>query len=198
MSLVNMGGVMVGEPGTKKLAWYYHRDIGEYPSIEQQVKEAQAHNREFYSSSSHNPVQLYTFEEDCGHTQPLDDEKYADIDDLRDEWLESLGLTMKNPYERASTMYWAYWDLWNRNARRFSTVNPLAYEFDEAQGEWEDSHSGNVCLLSPSGEKACSYCNADDLDYGEGVSEPYCRLNADLKEAEDEFWWRASNEWSKE
>lgn len=191
MVMTNMGGVLLGEPG-KPVGRGRPLDVV-HPSIEEQVKLAQKHNREKYAKKNHSPVQLYMFQSDCEHSDPEEDEKFDGVNDLEDEWVERLGLTTENPYKIGSTEYWSYYDLLSKNRQRARSVIPLVAEYYRAQEEFDEQHSGQICLLSPM-EVGCEYCDEDELEYGEGVTSPGCSLEADLREEYEEFWYGVSAE----
>lgn len=179
---------IVHEPGTVRQIHYMRgrQEDGKYPvtywgSIEEQIAEATAANARATSRHDHKMMPLFTMTEDCGHPNPEDDERFRDVDDLVDEWMR----------RNLPAMSWRDGDLYWKNKRRGEAVVPLYAEWARAQGVWDASHSGNVCLDSPMGE-CCTVCTDGDGDFGYEV-EP-CRLAAVVRDKYDDFWAMVSPE----
>lgn len=191
MNKIKIHGIYVGIPGKRKT----YGGEAVWPSIERQVKEAQAENREKYAQSSHKPVQLYTMLGDCEHEDPDDMDKFDGVEDLEDEFLDRIGLGHENPYSSPGEyeMYWAWVRLKMKNLKRAAAVIPLVAEYNKASDEYQDTHGSGVCLEDPQ-DLACSYCDQDALDYGDGVSDPGCDLNYEVTEAWENFWDAVSPE----
>lgn len=178
------GSVQVYEPGSIRSINYRTKlgEDGKYPvtywgTIDEQIAEATKANLEQWTCKGHDQVQLYTFTDNCPHTNPEDDEKYEGVDDLLDAWKERnlFGLT------------WRDGDLYHKNVKRGEQIIPEYAAWAKAQDEWEDGHSSDVCLLSPDGV-CCASCEADSLEYGEGTEPGPCSLPYRAREAWDEFW----------
>lgn len=181
---------IVMEPGTIR-AIHYHRKRdadGKYPvtywgSVEEQIAEATAENARATSSRDHRMMQLYTFQGDCDHTNPEDDDKYDGVDDLVDEWMA----------RNCPGLEWARGDtigihtlIWKNKERAYAVI-PLVNEWRRAQETYDDTHNG-VCLESPAGE-CCVECSDGDDDGHEPGS---CYLPDRIREQYDDFWWRFS------
>lgn len=183
------GSVKIGEPGSIRHIYYHLKrdENGKYPvvywgTIEEQVAEATASNLRRYSRQGHVPEQLYSFVHDCGHSNPDDDESpYMGVDDLLDAWKERnlFGLT------------WRDGPLYYKNEERGKQIIPEYAAYVKAAQEYEDDHTGSVCLASPMGT-CCRGCNEDAMDYDDGVEPESCRLPDQAREAWDDFW--ASND----
>lgn len=181
--------MVVHEPGTRK-GW----SSKVWPSVEQQVKDAQRQNREYYARSNHETVQLYLMESDCPHEPPpIRLKKFADVYDVARKWAEdSLGLSRENPYSD-SVMRQAFSDMYWKNLVRARVAVPLVREYYQADYEHARNHSNGVCLDNPQGF-ACSYCDDIALENGDRVSDPGCALQSTLEDQQDEFWYGASEE----
>lgn len=181
------------EPGTIRAVHYFgKRDAdGKYPvtywgTIEEQIAEATAANARAVSTADHKPMSLYTRQEDCPHTNPEDDDRYSDVDDLVDEWMarNCPGLT------------WARGDafevdrlIWKNKERAYAVVS-LANEWRRAQDAYDDRHNG-VCLDQYMGT-CCTECTDGDEDWGHEPDS--CRLAERIREQYDTFWWNVSPE----
>lgn len=189
---MSRANVIVHEPGTVK--GYWGRET--WPSVEQQVKDAQAHNRERYSRTAHKPVQLYMMTADCPHGPVPDErEEFEDVHEVEERWMEeSLGLTAKNPYPYSdSVMHNAYYDMYWRNKNRARFAVPLLSAYYRADEEFYTTHDSHICKETPMGF-ACAYCDESSLDYGEGVSDEGCKLESELQEEQENFWHSVSDE----
>lgn len=150
-------------------------------SREEQLQRVFTTLRHQWSQSTHTSVELYTRTEDCAHTNPEEDERFDGVDDLIDEWMERncAGLKISDN-----------WMLHFRNRHRVALVVPLVGEYERAMRDWEDNHSGEVCLASPMGSM-CGGCNEDyDADFG--LEPGGCDMPEQAREAWDEFWYRVS------
>lgn len=149
----------------------------QHGSREEQLQQVFTTLRAQWSQTTHAPIELYTMAEDCGHTNPEEDERFDGVDDLIDEWMERncAGLRISDD-----------WLLHYRNRHRAALVIPLVAEYERAMREWEDNHSGSVCLASPMGS-TCGGCNEDiDSDFGLEPSE--CDMPEKAREEWDNFW----------
>lgn len=175
------GHVITNKPGSVRTVLYHRRDEnGKYPvvywgTIEEQVKEAQAKNREFMFSGTHEEMKLYTMAEDCPHSNPDEDEKFDGVDDLIDAWMERNcpGLQESRDY----TLKW-------KNRERAIAVIPLAAEHERASHEYHDTHN-TVCLEGYMGT-CCLACTEGGDDWGY-EPEP-CRLGDKLRDQNEEFY----------
>lgn len=144
-------------------------------SREEQLRRIFTTLRNEWSQQEHRSIQLYKMADDCGHRNPEEDERFDGVDDLIDEWVaRNCGGLSKDE-----------WLLFYKNSRRAAAVIPLVAEYDRTMAEWEDLHSGDVCLASPMGT-ACGGCADVDSDFG--IEEGGCELQMRAREAWDEFW----------
>ena len=183
------------EPGSVNRHSYYDKKPVLHPSVEEQVKSAQEHNRERYFSGSHEHVQLYMLEDDCEHTDPEYLDKYLGVDELLDEWMQQNHpeYAGHNPHKfewydhsKPASPYQKWNDeKWVLRKEGIQAI-PLYAEFDAAMAEYQEKHNG-VCLLEPM-ETCCKYCNEEELEYGEGVSENHCDYGRKDTWEVEEFW----------
>lgn len=200
--------VIVHEPGTIRQVHYYRGrgPDGKFPvtswgSVEEQVQEATAAAAQLLAGSRHQPMELFSFIDDCGHQNPEEDERFDDVEDLVADWLERnclMGVKYPNfdasiPHQQRMVMH----DLKYRNSRRAYAVIPLANEWERAQADYDDTHAGQVCLASPQGS-VCRGCIEDedgDPDDSENGFEPSgCVRHIRARERQGEFWWLFSAE----
>ena len=173
------------EPGSIRAVHYFARKVGgQYPvtrwgTLDEQIAEATQHNASTTSRRGHDTLPLYTYSDHCPHSNPEDDDRYRDVDDLLDEWMRrnTPGLT------------WRDGALYSKNRQRGEHTVPLYVEWRQAQDAYDDVHPGRICLDSPVGT-CCQGCAEGDEDWGFAVGS--CRLPEHVREAYDEFWWRVS------
>lgn len=179
---------LIHEPGSVREIQYFRSKVdGKYPiiywgSVEEQIAEATAENLRLSSSSIHTVKPLYLYSEYCPHTNPEEDPKYDGLDDLLDEWMarNCAGLSSKD----GITLWW-------KNTQRGYTAIPLYVEFNRVMSEYEDAHSGNVCLESPMGS-CCEACTEGDEDFG--FEPEACRRQEYARERWNDLWDRVSPE----
>lgn len=147
----------------------------QHGSREEQLRKIFAALRAEWSQAEHKTIQLYRMAEDCDHKNPEMDERFEGVDDLVDEWMDRNCAGLRS----------SDWTLYYKNRARAAASVPLVGEYDRAMEEWEDLHSGSVCLGSPMGT-ACGGCADVDSDFG--VEEGGCELQMRAREAWDEFW----------
>lgn len=178
--------VTIPEPGSIRSVNYHARrdENGRYPvtywgTLEEQLADATAENLKAHSSVGHHDAQLYSFVDDCPHSNPEEAEKYEGVDDELDAWRERnlAGLTWKDG------------SLYYKNEKRARGVIPLLAEYEKAHETWENCHTGSICLLMPMGTY-CPGCDeyADDMAADDGIDPYDCRRQDDAKEAQDQFW----------
>lgn len=185
---------IVMEPGTVRAVHYLRPRTtdGKYPvtywgTVEEQIAEATAENARATSSRNHKQMQLYTYTEDCEHSNPEDDEKYAGVDDLVDEWMARNCPGLERRPGDDIDIHSLIW----KNKKRAYAVIPLANEWWRAQNAYDDGHAADVCLGNPMGT-CCTACTEGDDDFG---YEPgACSLATNLREEYDAFWDRVSPE----
>lgn len=151
--------------------------VGFYGSREEQLNEVFNELRSRWSQLHHVPMQLYSLMEDCPHQNPEGDERFDGVDDLVDEWMQRNcpGLTS------------ADWMLYYKNAQRARLTIPLVAEYDRAMSEYEDLHSGNICLGSPMGH-ACQGCTEEEGESDFGIEPGGCLLPERARQEWDDFW----------
>lgn len=143
-------------------------------------------------------MELFTFTDDCPHSNPEDDDTYESVDDFVDDWmLRNCSIEPgwpSYPREcRESAEYAAYSvqnALYWRNRERAIAVIPLVYEYYRRLQDFEDDHSGNVCLKSPQGS-VCRGCLEDDEldpDGDDGFEPGPCWRSSRAKERQSDFW----------
>lgn len=178
---------IVHEPGTLRAVLYHARrdENGNYPKVywgtlDEQIADATQQNLENHSGSRHKPMELWTMADDCGHTNPEDDDKYDGVDDLLDAWcarnIPGLSYTDGN-------LYWI-------NRKRGEQIIPEYAAFSQAMAEYEGNHN-TVCYLNPQGT-CCTGCTDGDDDYGYEPGSCYRQDDARAKQAD--FWDRFSPE----
>lgn len=147
----------------------------QHGSREEQLRQLFRSLRAEWSQAEHSTTQLYTLTEDCAHRNPEEDERFEGVDDLVEEWMD----------RNCAGLRPSDWNLYYKNRARAAACIPLVGEYDRAMSEWEDLHSGSVCLGTPQGT-ACAGCADMDSDFG--VEEGGCELQTRAREAWDEFW----------
>jgi len=171
------GTVRVPEPGSYRFRGWNRKTPSVWGTLEEQIAEATAANLAAHSGFEHEPMNLWTWVEDCPHKNPEEDSRFEGVDDLLDAKMAELypGLTYRDGK--------GYWDRRNH----CMSLIPLYVEFHEAMEKWEPDHDGNVCLLSPMG----STCKGDGCMEGDedsGYEPSPCRRQERAKEAQWEFW----------
>ena len=192
----------VRDPGTIREVKYHlgRGPDGKYPvtrwgTVEEQVAEATLANARALSGAEHQPMELFSFIDDCEHINPEEDERFYDVEDLIDAWLERNCLMGSDYPKFNSTIPHAERMMQHRlkhiNHERAYAVIPLANEWRRAQGEYDDVHSGQVCLASPQGS-VCRGCLQDegrDPDSSDdGFEESGCLRQERARERQREFW----------
>lgn len=176
--------IHVGEPGTIRAIHYYGKrgadgksPVTLWGTVEEQVKEAQATNREYMWSGTHKMIDLYAME--CEHVHPEEDEQFDDVEELLAAWMarNCAGLT------------WGDGDLYYKNRERGQASIPKYVAYMAADDEYSENHN-SVCLLAPMGS-CCAVCSDGDDD---GHEEGACRMPDQLKDDEGTFWWANSPE----
>jgi hypothetical protein len=175
----------VHEPGSYRSLVFAldHSYVARYwGTLDEQIAEATAENLKAHSGLEHKPMNLWTRNEDCGHPNPDEDEKYDGVDDLLDEWWKRnfpASLTYKDG------------DLYYRNRRRGYGVVPEYAAWRKALADWQAVHDGGVCLDQYQGT-CCIGCDNGDDDFGHEAGECYRSYRA--REAQADFWWLFSPE----
>lgn len=196
------------EPGSIRTVHYRHGrgPDGKYPvtywgTVEEQVQEATSAIARDLSADRHEPMDLFSFTDDCDHVNPEEDERFDEVEELVSEWLKRNCLMGADypvfdrsvPFERRQVQH----GLRYKNERRAYAVIPLANAWERAQGEYDDTHAGAVCLDSPMGS-ACRGCLEDegeDPDGGDFGIEPCgCVRQERARERQGEFWRLVSAE----
>lgn len=175
---------IVHEPGSVRQIHYFRAKVdGRYPvtywgSLEEQIAEATRENARAASRHDHKTITLYSLAEDCEHENPEEAARFDGIDDLVDAWMErnTPGLT------------WRDGPLYYKNRRRAEASIPLYAEWRAADTAYFADH-GLVCLLSPTGDVACTGCEGEHEDSYEGGG---CGLAERVRETYEDFWWRVS------
>jgi hypothetical protein len=158
-------------------------------SLEEQIAEATADNLRYSSGLDHQPMDLWTWAQDCGHENPddlLDEDRYADVETLIDAWMarNCAGLTSWN----GSKDWEMHGHLYYRNRQRAVANIPLAFEYYQKLEAYEELHVGAVCKHPDSYMgTTCRACTDGDDDFGYEPSG--CRRQENAKENQDMFWY---------
>ena len=170
------------EPGTYRYS--YLSTNRTWPSVEEQVKEAQKENLKNHSSYYHELKPAYF--RDCDHIDPDGDPKYEDIDDLTDEWLAKNCLF--DGTEKRAPIKSPEWDIYYKNWIRAQKAIPLVAEFGREKDHYDDNHNYDLCLLSPAGV-FCGGCQENDWeDSAFGVEVGGCWRQETARDEHTDFW----------
>jgi hypothetical protein len=166
-----------------------------YPITEEQmedrIRKTTAENLLEHSSQGHVQQDLWTWAEDCPHTNPEDAEKYEGLDDLVDEWMQRncAGLSFEDVRKSRDL-----WDLYTRNRRRAEDNIPLYVQYRVELTAYEAIHSGWVCMDENSYMGTCCLgCTEGDED--SGYEPGSCRRQESAREAQEEFFSLFTADW---
>jgi hypothetical protein len=163
-------------------------------SIEEQVKEAQRANLNAHSSQGHGQEPSYWMECECKN--PDNEDKYDDIEDLEDAWLvRNCNFTDLDSMRR-SPIQSPEWQLYYKNWKRALVSIPLVAEYYREKEAYDEAHSFDVCLNSPTGLYFCPECQENGYeDSAFGVETGPCTRQENAREAYTEFWDLFSEDW---
>lgn len=172
---------------------YYDRGrppmLGPMPAyetlLEAWLQKGTLENARRWSQAAHADAQvmLSLFTYDCPHPNPGGDSKYDGVDFFRRRVTSARWNLDRQFRKRPADPYVVAF------MEAAAAAHPLVAEFEAAMSEWEDDHGGLVCELSPQGTICRTCAEAHDEWDDDGMEPSGCRLEDDVREAYDEFWY---------
>ena len=172
------GSIFVFDPGSVRFVVDPVSGVGSrgvWGTLDEQIAEATAANLVSSSKTRHKSIDLFTWADDCPHRNPDTDDGFDGVDDLIDE-----AMAAAHPAHRMTPTEWF------TERKTIAATVALSVEYDRAIAEYEGSHGGGVCLVSPMGS-ACAGCTDGDDDHGYEAGP--CTRQERARERQREFWW---------